>query len=190
MRGSSNKNSDDPLFVSSAFNCDQSFYKEPTLFQPQGYQTADTVENIKKSVVYILDDDQDDRLFGYSVLRKSDHVTDVRPVNSADTLFQCFDDTGLYQSITFAEYHTPVILLDVHMPKVNGIEALEKIRNHPITSDFPVILLTTDHSCEKVYDAYRLQANGYLQKPFDLSQFHDVMDRVNSGLMNMKFGGE
>lgn len=143
---------------------------------------------IRNSVVYIVDDDQDDRLMGCCALRKSQRVQEVRPVKCAESLFECFENSGLYQSISFAEYHTPVILLDVHMPAVNGIEVLAKIRNHPITSDFPVIFLTTDNSHENIYDAYRLNASGYLQKPFNIKEFHNVLDQIDTGLFKMHFG--
>jgi len=145
---------------------------------------------IKKSIVYVVDDDQDDRLLSYCSLKQSERVQEVRPVKCADALFQCFENSGLYQSLSFAEYHVPVILLDLHMPKTDGLEVLAKIRHHPITSEFPVILLTGDNSGEKVYDAYQLHANGYLQKPFEIQQFHNVLNQVSKGLLKIKFGGE
>jgi len=145
---------------------------------------------IKKSIVYVVDDDQDDRLLSYCSLKQSERVQEIRPVKCADSLFQCFENSGLYQSISFAEYHAPVILLDLHMPKTDGLEVLAKIRNHPITSEFPVILLTGDNSGERVYDAYQLHANGYLQKPFEIKQFHNVLDQVSKGLLKIKFGGD
>lgn len=145
---------------------------------------------IKKSIVYVVDDDQDDRLLSYCSLKKSERVQEVRPVKCAGALFQCFENSGLYQSVSFAEYHAPVILLDLHMPVTDGLEVLAKIRYHPITSEFPVILLTGDQSGERVYDAYQLQANGYLQKPFEIEQFHNVLDQASKGLLKIKFGVE
>lgn len=146
-----------------------------------------TKENFtKKSVIYLVDDDMDDRLMGQSALEKSDHTLEIRPMKCADSLFECLENMGLYDSLSFAEYHSPVILLDIHMPRTSGIEALERIRNHPMTSEFPVILLTTDCSGQNVYEAYRLEANGYLEKPFNLAQFHKVMKQVNQGKANMK----
>ena len=121
------------------------------------------LNKIQNSVVYLVDDDMDDRLWGYASLNKSERVLEVRPVKSANSLFQCFKNSGIYGSDAFARAHEPVILLDLHMPQMDGIKTLENIRNHPITSDFPVILLTSDASCDKVYDACRLQANGYTE---------------------------
>ncbi|MCI5061219.1 MAG: response regulator [Alphaproteobacteria bacterium] len=134
-----------------------------------------------EQIVYLVDDDLDDRMYGAHHLQKSDHIGEIRPVESADALFKYFKKSGIYENTSFASSPTPIIILDIHMPAMNGIEVLDRIRNHPITSDFPVILLTTDVSCEKVYDAYRFHANGYLQKPLDLCQFHKVMEQIATG---------
>lgn len=122
-----------------------------------------------KKVIYLVDDDQDDRYMGARALKKYDHTLEIRATKCATSLFESLENSGLYDSLDFAEAHSPIILLDIHMPQTSGIEALERIRNHPMTSEFPVILLTSDYSPENIYDAYRLQANGYLAKPFDLS---------------------
>lgn len=132
---------------------------------------------LKDSVVYLVDDDYDDRIYAYSMLQQSDRVVDVKPVKCAESLFRCLDNLGMYDSAMLV-HHPALILLDMHMPGMNGMEALAEIRTHPITSDIPVVLLTSDISEHKVERASALHVNGYLEKPFDLKQFHEVM---NSG---------
>jgi CheY-like chemotaxis protein len=147
--------------------CTDSAFPESRQFYDQG--------KIRNSIVYLVDDDYDDRIYAYSLLRRSSRVTEVRPVKCAESLFKCLDNVGIYDSSVLV-YNPSIILLDIHMPGLNGIETLSQIRNHPVTSDIPVILMTSDTSCEKVYDAYRLRANGFLEKPLDLERFHNVMD--------------
>jgi len=137
--------------------------------------------------VYLVDDDRDDRLFGFNQLRKSDRIRDIKTLDCADALFEKLDNTGFYKCMSYAEENKPVILLDIHMPNVNGIELLEKIRSHPITSNFTVILLTSDLSCENIYDAYRLDANGYLEKPFCVNEFHKILEKIDSGSDTIEF---
>jgi CheY-like chemotaxis protein len=131
-----------------------------------------------KTVAYIVDDDQDDRLFAKMMLEKSGKVHEIRPMRNADELFECLEINGLYDDMDYADENSPVIFLDLHMPKMNGIEILERIRNHPITSDFTVILLTSDQSGQKVQDAYQLQANGYLKKPLILEELNNILDKI------------
>ena len=129
----------------------------------------------QNSIVYIVDDDFDDRLFAYTMLRRSERVAEVRPVKCAESLFKCLESAGIYDSAMLG-YTPSIILLDINMPGLNGIETLERIRSHPATGEIPVILLSSDLSCERVYDAYRLHANGFLEKPLDLEKFHYVLD--------------
>ena len=144
------------------------------------------LQNIKRTI-YLVDDDHDDCKFGTICLQQSNRLATIKSVNSASELFDCFNQQGLYKDISFNDDNSPIILLDIHMPTTNGIEVLERIRNHPITSDFPVILLTSNITCETIYDAYRLQANGYLQKPFKLNDFHEIMDRIQDGSSKVEF---
>lgn len=138
--------------------------------------TSLATKPIDNCVVYLVEDDYDDRLFAYSKLRESDRVSEVRPVKCAETLFRCFENAGIYDS-SYLVYNPALIVLDMHMPGMNGIETLAKIRRHPITADVPVILLTSDVSHKSICDAYKLKANGYLQKPLHIEQFHEMLDQ-------------
>lgn len=126
-------------------------------------------------IVFVVDDDRDDRFMAYSALKNSDRVAEVCPVPSADHLFKCFEALGFYDD-SFPHDYPALILLDIHMPDMDGIKALDYIRDHPITAHIPVILLTGDVSGDKVYDAYQREVNGYLHKPLMLDQFHEEID--------------
>lgn len=64
-----------------------------------------------------------------------------------------------------------VILLDLKLPKVNGLEALRRIKGDPRTSSIPVVVLTTSHEDKDVHESYRLGVNSYIVKPVDFDQF-------------------
>lgn len=63
-----------------------------------------------------------------------------------------------------------VIVLDIMMPEMNGLEALEELRKHPSTSGIPVILLTAKSHDEDVIEGYRVGADYYMTKPFTSKQ--------------------
>jgi CheY-like chemotaxis protein len=70
------------------------------------------------------------------------------------------------------------ILLDLKLPKVNGLEVLEAIKNHPVFKAIPVIILTTSSESSDVKNAYRLGVNSYIVKPVDFDKFIDVAKQI------------
>ncbi|MBV8072244.1 MAG: response regulator [Acidobacteriaceae bacterium] len=64
-----------------------------------------------------------------------------------------------------------LIVLDLNMPKVNGLEVLEAIKQDPVLANVPVVVLTSSAAPEERQAAERLGADRYLRKPFDLYEF-------------------
>jgi len=71
-----------------------------------------------------------------------------------------------------------VILLDLKLPKVNGLEVLEAIKTHPVYKTIPVVILTTSAESSDVKSAYVLGANSYIVKPVDYEKFIDVAKQI------------
>jgi CheY-like chemotaxis protein len=67
-----------------------------------------------------------------------------------------------------------VILMDLKLPKMNGIETLERIRADPRTSTFPVVMLTTSDEESDVMRSYAAGVNSYVRKPIDFAEFISV----------------
>lgn len=64
-----------------------------------------------------------------------------------------------------------VVVLDVHLPRVNGLEVLRRIRAHERTRRQPVVILTSSHEDQDLIDGYDLGANSYVCKPIQFEQF-------------------
>ena len=71
-----------------------------------------------------------------------------------------------------------VILLDLKLPKVNGLEVLQIIKNHPAFKTIPVVILTTSEESADVKSAYQLGANSYIVKPVDFDKFIEVAKQI------------
>jgi hypothetical protein len=67
-----------------------------------------------------------------------------------------------------------VILLDINMPKVSGLEVLRQFKSHPVLRSIPVVMLTTSAVNDDVEQAYQLGANSYIVKPVDFDKFMEV----------------
>ena len=71
-----------------------------------------------------------------------------------------------------------VILLDLNMPKMNGIEFLKVMKTHPELKTIPVIVLTTSKERRDVLDSFELGASGYMVKPVDYSKFVEILSKI------------
>ncbi len=69
-----------------------------------------------------------------------------------------------------------MILLDLHLPKISGLEVLKEIRTSKELDNMPVVILTTSHAEMDVCKAYEYHANSYLVKPLDFGKFTQLMD--------------
>lgn len=68
-----------------------------------------------------------------------------------------------------------VVLLDLKLPKLDGMEVLRRIRGDERTRLLPVVVLTSSSEEEDIVDSYGLGANSYMRKPVDFDQFHDMV---------------
>ncbi|MEM6812698.1 MAG: response regulator [Pseudomonadota bacterium] len=143
----------------------------PCYTQPESHYH---VSQAKSRQVYVVDDDYDERYFISRQLRQSETVKSIFTFDGAETLFQYFDETGFYQKPR-QDIQNSVILLDIHMPAINGLEILDYMRSHPKTSELDIVLLTSDESHQNIYEAYKLEATAYLQKPLCLNSFDQLM---------------
>lgn len=73
-----------------------------------------------------------------------------------------------------------LILLDLNLPKKNGIEVLTEIKADPELAVIPVVVLTTSDAEEHILKSYELHANCYVKKPVDFDQFADIINSIES----------
>jgi CheY-like chemotaxis protein len=72
-----------------------------------------------------------------------------------------------------------VILLDLKMPKINGLEVLKVLKSHSVLKTIPVVVLTTSSESSDIKEAYQLGANSYIVKPVDFEKFLDVAKQID-----------
>lgn len=71
-----------------------------------------------------------------------------------------------------------VILLDLKLPKVNGLEVLKELKQHPVYKTIPVVILTSSSEGVDMKTAYSLGVNSYIVKPVDFAKFIDVAEQI------------
>ena len=71
-----------------------------------------------------------------------------------------------------------LVLLDLKLPKIDGIEVLENIRRDPRTNAVPVVVLTSSKEQRDIVASYRLHVNSYIQKPVNFDQFQETVRQL------------
>ncbi|WP_295407145.1 response regulator [uncultured Thiocystis sp.] len=71
-----------------------------------------------------------------------------------------------------------VVLLDLKLPRVDGLEVLRQLREHPVSQALPVVVLTSSSEDRDIETAYRLHANSYIVKPVNFEKFMEVAAQI------------
>jgi len=132
------------------------------------------VEN-KPLVIMMADDDEDDCLLAKKALDQSNLDAQLRFVNDGEELmdYLCMKDGSE------KEFPKPdIILLDLNMPKMNGLEALKAIKSQTTLCHIPVIILTTSRADHDVCDSYSFGASSFITKPASFKGLVETMEII------------
>lgn len=129
---------------------------------------------MEKYNIFLVEDDPDDRMLALKTLRESPYIQDIHCFKTGDRLMQHFVSEGYYSG-NLMRYIPSIVLLDIHLPGTSGIDILRQLKEHQVTLDIPVIVITADESHALAEQARRLKANGFISKPLNLEQIHQVI---------------
>ena len=88
-----------------------------------------------------------------------------------------------FKSCESANAHRPLlILLDIRMPKMDGVTVLEKIKSHPTLKKIPIFMLSTTDDPGEINQCYQIGCNCYIVKPLDYKKFMQTMERLGAFL--------
>jgi CheY-like chemotaxis protein len=132
-----------------------------------------------KTILLAEDDDGHARLIERNLSRSGTVDRVIRTRDGQETL-DFIRRTGQYADRELDG--KLILLLDINMPRVNGLSVLEQIKNDPTKRWLPVIMLTTTDSPSEVQRCYALGCNAYLTKPIDYNDFSKALDRLNQFL--------
>ena len=122
--------------------------------------------------IMLIEDNPDDRDLTIRALKKNNVLNPVTVAsNGAEALTMLFGDHG-------DQGNPALILLDLKLPKVDGLEVLRRIRADPRTRVVPVLVLTSSKEEEDLRTAYDLGANGYVRKPVTFSEFTEAIHTI------------
>ena len=117
-------------------------------------------------MIMLVEDDPDHELLTIRALQKSNIANDVRVArDGAEAIDLLFGETPIKPQ---------VILLDLKLPKVEGLEVLRRIRENPETRMLPVVVLTSSDEERDLVRSYQIGVNSYIRKPVNFTDFAEA----------------
>jgi two-component system response regulator len=138
----------------------------------------------KKSIL-LVEDNPDDEKLTMRLLEQQGIFTKIMVVRDGEEALDNLLPAGDQTNQTQIELPA-VILLDLNLPKVHGLEVLRSLRAHPLTKILPVVVFTSSIEESDVIAAYQLGANSYIQKSINFDEFSESIRRVSEywGVLN------
>lgn len=132
---------------------------------------------IRTTTILLVEDNPDDEKLTLRAFKKSNIKNELviarDGVEALDYLFGTGSYAGRDLSIM-----PHLILLDLKLPKIDGLEVLRQLRANPRTKLLPVVILTSSKEQEDMIRGYSLGANSYVRKPIDFNQFIEAMQQL------------
>lgn len=132
---------------------------------------SDTVE------ILLVDDSPEDVELTIRALRRAKIVNEIQVAEDGVEALDFLFCRGLHKDRTFT--HPPkLILLDLKLPKIGGLEVLHAIRGDDRTKMIPVVILTSSKEQKDLLKGYNLGVNAFVQKPVDFEQFGEAIRQI------------
>ena len=119
--------------------------------------------------IMLVEDNPDDVMFTLRAFKQNNISNEVVVATDGEKALDI-----LFPENDAAPFNPALVLLDVKLPKVDGLEVLRRIRSNPRTQSLPVVVLTTSSEETDIVSSYRLGANSFVRKPVNFDDFVDA----------------
>ena len=131
---------------------------------------------MREVAILLIEDNPDDEALVMRALKKANMANKMDIARDGAEALDLIFGTGVHQGRGVA--CPTVILLDIKLPKVDGIEVLKRIRGDDRTKHLPVVMLTSSDEQEDILKSYDLGANSYVRKPVEFGQFSETVAQL------------
>ena len=124
---------------------------------------------MNRDLILLVEDNPDDEALTLRALKRNNILNPVVVAHDGVEALDFLFGTGMYEGRDVKERPT-VMLLDLKLPKVDGLEVLKRLRNDERTRLIPVVVLTTSNEEQDIIRSYSLGVNSYVRKPVEFNQ--------------------
>lgn len=132
------------------------------------------IENMEDVEILLVEDNANDEELTLYALKKNNITNQVQVVRDGAEALEYLFCTGAFANRQ-PNNHPKIILLDLKLPKVDGLEVLEQIKADVRTRTIPVVVLTSSREERDIVESYQLGVNSYIVKPVDFEQFVEAV---------------
>ncbi|HDQ00437.1 MAG TPA: response regulator [bacterium] len=132
------------------------------------------MDKITKRSILLVEDNPDDIELTLHALEEHHIANQVEVVRDGEQALDFLFRKGKYADRP-ANEDPAVVLLDLKLPKIDGLELLKRMRENPNTQYLPVVILTSSREEQDILNGYKLHANSFIRKPVNFEQFSEVV---------------
>jgi two-component system response regulator len=132
---------------------------------------------MQSKIILLVEDNPDDVALTLRALKKSKIMNEVVVAQDGIEAIDYLYGTGKYAGRD-TNVKPQVVLLDLKMPRMDGLEVLQRIRKDDLTKLLPVVVLTTSSEDRDRVESYKVGANSYIRKPVDFNQFAEAVNQL------------
>ena len=132
---------------------------------------------MRKKIILLVEDNPDDELLAIRALEKNNIMNEVVVARDGAEALDYLFGTGAYTGRDLSVM-PQIILLDLKLPKIDGLEVLRRLRNDERTKLLPVVVLTSSKEERDLTESYSLGANSYIRKPVNFAQFTEAIRQL------------
>jgi CheY-like chemotaxis protein len=132
---------------------------------------------MSEKVILLVEDNPDDEALAIRALKRHHVGNDIVVAHDGVEALEYLFGTGSYAGRD-VNLKPSVVLLDLKLPRVDGLEVLRRLREDDRTRLLPVVVLTTSSEEQDLLDSYSLGCNSYIRKPVDFIQFSEAIRQL------------
>jgi two-component system, response regulator len=126
-------------------------------------------------VIVLVDDNEDDRMLAARAVQRAGVLNEVIMLADGVEALEFFARATETDATALKTY---LVLLDLNMPRLGGLDVLRGLRKSPATRRLQIVVLTSSDEDRDLFDSYDLGANSYIRKPVDFGQFSEVIRQL------------
>jgi len=124
--------------------------------------------------ILLVEDNEGDIVLTLEALNEAKIHNEINVVKDGDAALRYMKKEGEYTDVKTPD----LVLLDINLPKMDGIEVLTELKNDDLLRVIPIVMLTTSDSEKDIFQAYQSHANCYITKPVNFGNFMEVIQTI------------